>query len=139
MDSLNFLYPIESTSFNELRGDLSAIEIPDSLSFQTKRIYYISNVPSDSIRGAHAHKELKQIFFALLGNFTLKVTDGNKTDTVKVASQSDGYFLPSGFWRELTDFSNDAICLVLASEHFDEKDYLIDISEYLAWKNSNES
>ena len=139
MVSLNFLYPIESTSYNELRGDLSAIEIPDSLSFQTKRIYYISNVPSDSIRGAHAHKELKQIFFALLGNFTLKVTVGSKTDTVKVASQSNGYFLPSGFWRELSDFSQDAICLVLASEHFDEKDYLKDMSDYLVWKKLHES
>ena len=139
MDSLNFLRAVESTLFSEPRGNLSAIEIPDLLSFQTKRIYYISNVPSDSIRGAHAHKELKQIFFALLGSFTLKVTDGNNTDRVKVASRSSGYFLPSGFWRELTDFSNDAICLVLASEHFDEKDYLIDMSDYLAWKTSYES
>lgn len=139
MDSLNFLYPIELTSFNEIRGDLSAIEIPDSLSFQTKRIYFISNVPSDSIRGAHAHKELKQIFFALLGSFTLKVTDGKTTDQVKVASQSTGFFLPNGFWRELSDFSQGAICLVLASEHFDEKDYLNEMSDYLSWKNSNES
>jgi dTDP-4-dehydrorhamnose 3,5-epimerase-like enzyme len=139
MDSLNFLFPIESTSFNELRGDLSAVEIPDSISFQTKRIYYISNVPSDSIRGAHAHKELKQIFIALLGSFTLKVTDGNKTDQVKVSSRSTGYFLPSGFWRELSDFSEDAICLVLASEHFDEKDYLKEMSDYLVWKKSHES
>lgn len=139
MNSLNFLHPIESKSFNELRGELNAIEIPDSFSFQTKRIYYISDVPSDSIRGAHAHKELKQIFFALLGSFTLKVTDGNKTDTVKVESRSTGYFLPSGFWRELRDFSHDAICLVLASEHFDEKDYLKEMSDYLTWKNSNEN
>ena len=139
MDSLNFLCAVESTLFSEPRGNLSAIEIPDSLSFQTKRIYYISNVPSDSIRGAHAHKELKQIFFSVLGSFTLKVTDGNKTDQVKVASRSTGYFLPSGLWRELSDFSQDAICLVLASEHFDEKDYLKDMSDYLAWKKSHES
>lgn len=139
MDSLNFLYPVESTLFNEIRGDLRAVEIPDSISFQTKRIYCISNVPSDSIRGAHAHKELKQIFFAVLGSFTLKVTDGNKTDQVKVSSRSTGYFLPSGLWRELSDFSQDAICLVLASEHFGEKDYLKDMSDYLAWKKSHES
>ncbi len=139
MASLNFLQPINSTSFCELRGDLIAVEIPDSLAFQTKRIYYISNVPSDSIRGAHAHKELKQIFFALSGNFILKVTDGNKSDTVKVASQSNGYFLPSGFWRELSDFSTGAICLVLASDHYDEKDYFIEMSDYLDWKKSSES
>jgi len=139
MDSLNFLRTLETTLFIEPRGNLSVIEIPDSLSFHTKRFYYISNVPTGSIRGAHAHKELKQIFVALLGYFTLKVTDGNKSDTVKVDSRSTGYFMPSGLWRELSDFSKDAICLVLASEHFDEEDYLKELSDYIAWKNSNES
>jgi hypothetical protein len=139
MDSLKFLYPIESSSFNEQRGDLRAIEIPDSLSFQTKRIYYISNVPSDSIRGAHAHKKLRQIFISLSGSFTLNVTDGKSSDQVRITAQSKGYYLPSGYWRELSDFAANSICLVLASEHFDESDYIRNMSDFLAWKSQNES
>lgn len=138
MNVLNFLLPIDTTSFEDLRGELNVLEIPDSISFQTKRIYYISHVPNDSIRGAHAHKELKQIFIALSGSFILNVTDGKEIDKVKVISGSSGYFLPNGYWRELSDFSEDTICLVLASEHFDEKDYIKEMSEYLAWKKPHE-
>jgi hypothetical protein len=139
MGLLNFLQPIDATKFTDLRGDLNAIEIPDSFSFQTRRIYYISSVPSNSIRGTHAHKELNQIFIAIGGSFTLSVTDGAKTDKVRVRTGSCGYFLPSGFWRELSDFTEGTICLVLASEHFDENDYIKEMSEYLDWRNSIES
>ena len=139
MVALNFLQAIDAVIFNDQRGELSAIEIPDGVSFHTKRIYYISDVPTHSIRGAHAHKKLKQIFVALSGSFTLNVTDGNSLDKVKVMAQSSGYYLPSGYWRELSDFSANTICLVLASEHFDEGDYIRDMNDFLSWKNQNES
>ena len=139
MNGMNFLQPIDAAMFNDKRGDLNVIEIPDEVSFRTKRIYYISNVSKNSLRGAHAHKKLRQIFVALSGSFTLNVTDGNHLDKVRVTAQSNGYFLPGGYWRELSDFSANTICLVLASEHFDEEDYIRDMSDFLAWKNQNES
>ena len=139
MGPLNFLTIVESETYSETRGVLNAIEIPEKLIFECKRIYYISKVPVNSIRGAHAHKNLRQIFFAVSGSFTLNVTDGEKFDKVRISAQSSGYFLPNGYWRELTEFDPNTICMVLASEHFDESDYILEMSSYLAWKNQNES
>jgi dTDP-4-dehydrorhamnose 3,5-epimerase-like enzyme len=137
MGPLNFLTKIESETFSDTRGVLNAIELPEGLNFETKRIYYIMEVPTNSIRGAHAHKKLQQIFLALSGSFTLTVTDGKSTDKVCVSANSSGYYLPSGYWRELTEFEPNTICMVLASEHFDESDYIKEMNTYLDWKNQN--
>jgi dTDP-4-dehydrorhamnose 3,5-epimerase-like enzyme len=139
MGPLHFLHPIDTALFQDQRGELSVVEIPDGTSFQTKRVYYISNVPKDSVRGAHAHKKLRQIFICLSGSFTLNVTDGNNVDNVKMTPQSSGYYLQSGYWRELSDFADNSICLVLASEHFDESDYIRNMGDFLVWKSQNES
>jgi dTDP-4-dehydrorhamnose 3,5-epimerase-like enzyme len=139
MGPLNFLIKIESETFSDSRGVLDAIELPKKLNFETKRMYYITEVTANSIRGAHAHKKLRQIFFALSGSFTLSVTDGERTDKVRISAHSDGYYLPSGYWRELTAFEPNTICMVLATEHFDESDYIKEMSTYLEWKNQNEN
>ena len=139
MDPLNFLTKVESEKFLDARGVLNVIELPEELIFETRRIYYITEVPINSIRGAHAHKKLQQIFFALSGSFTLIVTDGQRTDKVRISAHSSGYYLPSGHWRELTAFEPNTICMVLATEHFDEPDYIKEISTYLEWKNQNEN
>ena len=139
MDSLNFLIKINPETFSDSRGVLDAIELPDKLIFETKRIYYISNVPANAIRGAHAHKNLRQIFFALSGSFNLTVTDGKKIDKVHVREHSSGYYLPNGYWRELIEFEPNTICLVLASEHFDDADYIQEMSAYREWKDQNEN
>lgn len=139
MDPLNFLTKIESETYSDTRGILNVIELSEKFIFECKRIYYISEVPANSIRGAHAHKNLRQIFFAISGSFTLTVTDGKSIDRVRISAKSSGYFLPSGYWRELTEFDPNTICLVLASEHFDNTDYIQEMSTYLAWKNQNES
>jgi len=137
MNRLNFLKEIESNTFSDARGVLESIELPQDNSFKVKRIYYISEVPPGSIRGSHAHKNLQQFFFALSGSFLLTVTDGIQTDTVRVLANSHGYFLPNGYWRELSEFEANTICLVLASEHFEESDYIQEMSSYLEWKNLN--
>jgi len=135
----NFLTRVESETFSDSRGALDAFELPSELNFETKRVYVITKVPENSIRGAHAHKKLRQIFFALSGSFTLLVTDGDRTDQVCISANSSGYYLPSGYWRELTAFEPNTICMVLASEHFDESDYIKDMDNYLEWKNQNEN
>jgi len=104
--------------------------------FETKRIYCISGVPENQSRGAHAHKNLKQIFFAVAGSLELTVTDGSTSETVELMAHKEGYYLPAGYWRDLKNFSDDAVCLVLASEHFSEADYIRSYDEYLRWRNN---
>jgi dTDP-4-dehydrorhamnose 3,5-epimerase-like enzyme len=114
--------------------DIAELEIEDQ--FVTKRIYCISGVPKNHSRGAHAHKSLKQIFFAVAGSLELTVTDGATTETVELVAHKEGFFLPAGYWRDLNNFSDDAVCLVLASEHFSEADYIRSYDEYLRWRTN---
>ncbi len=134
MKSDSILKPIKIESFRDTRGNLDVAELQLLERFETKRIYSISNVPSGLSRGAHAHKTLEQIFFALTGQFTLTVTGGLESEVVVVRAQETGYYLPAGYWRDLSEFSHDALCLVLASEHYDEGDYIHSYEEYLKWK-----
>jgi hypothetical protein len=129
------LEPIDVENFRDHRGNLDIAELQFVEKFETKRIYYISTVPAGQSRGAHGHKELKQIFFALAGKFELTVTDGSVFETVEMKAHDVGYFLPAGYWRDLKEFSKDAVCLVLASEHYDEGDYIYSYDEFLRWKN----
>jgi mannose-6-phosphate isomerase-like protein (cupin superfamily) len=103
--------------------------------FYLRRLYYIYDVPSNSYRGFHAHKKLKQIFICLQGSFHLKVTDGTYTDSVDLIPH-DAYYLPSGYWRELSNFTPRTICLVLATEHYEKSDYIYDFKEFLKWKSN---
>ncbi len=130
------LEPIGVFNFCDHRGNLDIAELQFPGKFETKRIYYISNVPKSQIRGAHGHKKLKQIFFALAGKFELRVTDGSFFQTVELKAHESGYFLPAGYWRVLSQFSDDAVCLVLASDHYDEDDYIFSYDEFLKWKSN---
>jgi len=138
MNTLNFLKKLDVHSLVDFRGNLNIAELGRFDEFAVKRIYYISNVPKGVERGAHAHKSLKQVFFAISGSFTLKVTDGVNSDSVQLNSHSCGYFLSSGFWRVLSDFSQDGVCLVLASEYYDPDDYIHKFDEFLDWRISVE-
>ena len=129
------LEPIDVENFRDFRGNLDIAELQFIERFEIKRIYCISNVPEGESRGAHGHKELKQIFFALSGKFELTVTDGFIVETVELRAHEKGYFLPAGYWRDLKLFSSDAVCLVLASEHYDAGDYIYSYDEFLKWKN----
>ena len=136
MKSQSILRTVEIENFGEIRGSLDVVELELEDSFEIKRFYVISNVPSGMIRGQHAHKNLKQIFFALSGEFKLSVTDGDASESVVVKARQFGYYLAAGYWRELSEFSPDAICLVLASEHYDASDYIYSYKEFLSWKNN---
>jgi len=136
MTTLKILQEIQLTSKADARGILDIAEFQGFGKFETSRVYYISNVPESSTRGAHAHKRLNQVFFALSGNFEMTVTDGLVTETVELKAHENGYFLPAGYWRELKNFTSDAICLVLASEHYDENDYIHLYDDYLDWRRN---
>ena len=137
MSDLSILKKVHVTTFTDDRGCLGVTELVGSLNFETQRIYYLTDVPPGKSRGAHGHKVLEQIFICLKGSFTLRVTDGTGTDTVKVFGMNLGYYLPAGVWRELSEFSPGAVCLVLASLPYEESDYIKDFAEYLQWRMAN--
>ncbi len=136
MRTLEILKEIHVTSILDNRGNLDIAEFQNIEKFEIKRIYYISNVPENDARGAHAHKNLDQVFFAVAGSFNMTVTNGFITETVELKAHKIGYFLPAGHWRVLDSFTNDAVCLVLATEYYDENDYIRSYEEYLEWKKS---
>lgn len=136
MSSQSILKVLKVKHFIDSRGNLNVAEFDLESEFEIKRVYYISNVPGWVKRGEHAHRSLKQIFFALAGEFKLTVTDGSKSEVVHVKSHGIGYYLPEGYWRELSEFTHDAVCLVLASEIYDESDYIHSFDEFLRWKNN---
>jgi hypothetical protein len=124
-------------NFANESGKLTAVEFPVSEYFCTNRIYYITDVPTNKFRGSHAHKTLFQAFFALKGSFKLRVTNGTLTDEVVIEEKGVGYLLKPGFWRDLLDFTPDAICLVLASAKYDSNDYLYSMNDYLRWREAH--
>ena len=107
------------------RGKLSVIE-KSIIPFEIKRVYYLYDVPSDAFRGGHAHKNLIQFMIALSGSFEVKIDDGSNNKKVMLNKPNQGLLIPSGIWREMDNFSAGSVCLVLASEFFDESDYFRD-------------
>ena len=131
---LHFLSKADIDYKTDTRGDIGIFEIPKKEYFHIKRIYYITKVPRNKYRGSHAHKSLHQVFFSLSGSFKLEVTDGVLRDEVQLIESGSGYYLPAGYWRELSDFTDGAVCLVLASDVFEEADYIRDYNEFLNTK-----
>lgn len=107
----------------DTRGNLAFIQ-NDVLPFEFKRIYYLFDVPSNAFRGGHAHKDLQQILIALSGSFEVVLDDGFEKRTVLLNKPNIGLHIPTGIWRELQNFSSGAVCLVIASDVFDESDYI---------------
>lgn len=115
------------------RGNLSVVE-KDLIPYPIKRVYYLYDVPSDSIRGGHAHKELQQCLIAISGSFDVVLDDGQNRTTVTLNRPYKGLYIPSGLWRELENFSAGAVCLSLVSEVYDEGDYIRTYPEFLTFK-----
>ena len=126
---------IEIPKISDPRGNLAVIE-KDSIPFAIKRVYYLYDVPSDAYRGGHAHKEQQEFLVALSGSFEVVLTDGSSKQKVMLNKPDKGLLIPTGIWRELENFSSGAVCLVLASDEFDEADY---IRDYDAFKLSKQS
>ena len=116
------------------RGKLSVIE-KDVIPFSIKRVYYLYDVPSDSYRGGHAHKELVQLMIPLSGSFEVLLDDGKKRKKVMLNKPDKGLLIPQGIWREMDNFSSGAICMVLASDNFDESDYFRDYDQFKQFKH----
>ncbi len=116
------------------RGNLSVIE-KDTVPFEIKRVYYLYDVPSGAERGGHSHKEQKEILIALSGSFDVILNDGKQEKTFTLNKPNQGLLIETGIWRELKNFSSGAVCLVIASDVFDEEDYIRDFDEFILSKN----
>ena len=116
------------------RGKLSVIE-KDIIPFDIKRVYYLYDVPSDAYRGGHAHKNLIQFMIPLSGSFDVLVDDGNSKKKIMLNKPNKGLLIPVGIWREMDNFSSGSICMVLASDYFNEEDYFRNYREFKKFKN----
>ncbi len=121
---------IELPSIKDHRGNLSFIESNEHIPFDIKRVYYLYDVPGGAERGGHAHKELQQLIIAMSGSFDVIVDDGKKRKKFHLNRSYYGLLMPTMIWRELNNFSSGSVCLVLASEKYDENDYIREYKEF---------
>jgi len=113
------------------RGNLSFIEGGVHIPFDIKRVYYLYDVPGGSDRGSHAHKNLHQFIIAMSGSFDVILDDGIEKRRFHLNRSYFGLYVSPMMWRDLDNFSSGAVCMVLASERYDESDYIRDNAEFL--------
>ena len=118
-------------------GNIGVIESEQVLSFEVRRVYFITSVPPSAKRGSHAHKLLEQLIVATSGSLTVTLDSGSSTESFVLDSPNKGLYVPPGYWRDLVDFSEETVCLVLASTKYDEADYLRDYLEFKKWRLFN--
>ena len=127
---------IEVPKIRDPRGNLSVTE-NEVIPFEMKRVYYLYDIPSDSSRGGHAHKEQKEFLIALSGSFDVLIDDGKSKQTILLNKPNFGLLIPEGIWRELNDFSAGSVCLVISSDNFLEDDYIRDYHDFLKYKSQS--
>lgn len=135
--SLNDCEIIQLPMINNRAGNITAINNQIEIPFETKRIYYLYDVPGGAERGGHAHKALKQLLVAGSGSFEIELNDGITTKTIHLNRPNVGLLIVPGIWRELKNFSSGAICIVLASELYNTDDYIRDIHEFKKIKHDS--
>ncbi len=111
-------------------GDITAINNLELIPFETKRVYYLYDVPNRADRGAHAHKELYQLVVAVSGSFDIELFDGVDKIKYTLNQPDQGLLIVPGIWRDLHNFSGGGICLVLASHEYNAEDYIREIEEF---------
>lgn len=127
---------LELSKIHNRSGNITVIQNKLDLPFDVKRIYYLYDVPGGSDRGGHAHKNLYQLIVAASGCFDVILDDGKQKKIIQLNRPNFGLMVIPGIWGEIVNFSSGAICLVLASEKYDEFDYIRDYNEYINYKNA---
>jgi len=122
---------IELPVIHERRGNLTFVEGGRHIPFDIRRTYHLYDVPGGSVRGGHAHRKLHQFIVAMSGSFDVLLKDGSTERRFPLNRSHFGLYLCPMIWREIDNFSSGAVCMVLASEYYDEADYIRDYDEYL--------
>jgi hypothetical protein len=126
---------IDLPKITDPRGNLTFIEGGRHIPFEIKRVYYTYDVPGGAERGGHAHKSLHQLIVALSGSFDVVLADGTKTIRFHLNRSYYGIYVCPMIWRELDNFSSASVCMVLASNLYDEADYYRDYKEFIQARN----
>ena len=120
-------------------GALVSVEELRNVPFSIKRVYYLYDLDNNTIRGCHAHKSLQQVIICVHGSCRVVLNDGKERLSVTLDRPDEGLFIPESVWRELSGFSSDTVLLVLASEYYDEADYIRDYEEFLNYVKEREN
>jgi dTDP-4-dehydrorhamnose 3,5-epimerase-like enzyme len=129
--SLEDCKKVDLPRIEDHRGNLTFIEQLKHLPFEIKRVYYLYDVPGGGVRGGHAHKEQNEFIIAASGSFDVILNDGKDSVRHHMNRSYYGLHSPPMIWRELDNFSSGSVCLVLASDLFDEQDYIRDYDDYI--------
>ena len=127
---------INLPKIHDPRGNLTFIEGTRHVPFEIKRVYYLYDVPGGAERAGHGHKELEQLIIAMSGSFDVVLDDGNGKHRFHLNRSHYGLYVCPMMWREIDNFSSGSVCLVLASNCYDEADYYRDYQEFLAAKGN---
>lgn len=121
---------IQLPRIEDPRGNLTFVEENDHIPFDIKRVYYLYDVPGGAARGGHAHKELHQLIIAMSGSFDILIDDGFEKKTFHLNRSYYGLYICPMIWREINNFSSGSVCMVLASNLYDESDYYRDYNDF---------
>jgi len=114
------------------RGNLTFVESGRNLPFDIKRVYYLYDVPGGAVRAGHGHRELHQLIIAIAGSFDIVLDDGHDTKQFHLDRSYFGLYVPPMIWREINNFSSGSVCIVLASDFYEESDYFRQYDDFLA-------
>ena len=132
-----FAHLINLPVVSDPRGDLTFLEGRRHVPFDIRRVYFLYNVPVESERGGHAHRELEQVIFALSGSFRITTDDGKQKREHWLRNPRQGLHINRMVWREMDSFSQGAVCMVVASEYYDENDYYRDYDAFIRAVSEN--
>jgi len=122
---------LELPTFTDPRGNLTFIEGEQHVPFPIRRVYYLYEVPGEAKRGGHAHRDLEQVVFALSGSFRMKIDNGHSKTEYWLNSPTKGLYINRMIWREMDNFSQGAVCMVLASQYYTESDYFREYTDFI--------
>jgi len=122
---------IELPKIEDHRGNLTFVEGGNHIPFEIRRVYYLYDVPSGASRAAHGHRALHQLMISMSGSFDVTLNDGYEKKTYHMNRSHYGLYIPPMIWRDLDNFSAGSVCMVLASNYYDESDYFRNYQEFL--------
>ena len=129
---------IDLPKFLDARGNLSFVEQENHVPFKIRRTYWLYDVPGGECRGGHAYKENQEFIVALSGSFDVVLDDGRTKNVYTLNRSYYGLYVPKGLWREMENFSTNALAMILSSTDYDASDYVRDYDEFLMLKKNGE-
>lgn len=129
---VNKCHVIDLPRFQDDRGSLTFVEPDRLLPFEVRRVYYLYDMPSGAMRGGHGHRHLEQLIIAVAGSVDVELDDGFRKQAFRLSSPDKGLYVSPMIWRTLGNFAAGTVCVVLASQRFDELDYFRNYTEFMA-------